>query len=107
MGLRYQLRRQFSNRHRHLRGSKERLLYRRQSQRLPGGLAPRLYGSVFGQWNNDDAEILFNFRVTWIPKPGAYLYFVFNQFGDTLDPRGWRMNKTVAMVKFVWYFSTK
>ena len=68
---------------------------------------PKLYGSVFGQWNNDDDEVLFNFRLTWIPKPGAILYFVFNQFGDTLDPRGWRMNKTVAMVKFVWHFSTK
>ena len=75
--------------------------------RLNLSLNPRLYGSVFGQWNNDDDEILFNFRVTWIPKPGAYLYFVLNQFGDTLDPRRWRMNTTVAMVKFVWYFDTK
>jgi hypothetical protein len=95
--------------------------YQRNDIRLPaGGFAidevlgrlnfsvnPRLYGSVFGQWNNDDDEILFNFRVTWIPKPGAIFYFVFNQFGDTLDPHAWRMNKTVAMVKFVWYFSTK
>jgi len=75
--------------------------------RLNYALNPRLFGSVYAQWNNDDDEIRFNFRVTWIPKPGAILYFVFNQFGDTLDPRGWRMNKTVAMVKFVWYFSTR
>jgi hypothetical protein len=75
--------------------------------RMNFSLTPRLYGSVFGQWNNDDDEILFNFRVTWIPKPGAYLYFVFNQFGDTLDPRGWRMNRTVAMIKFVWYFEAR
>jgi hypothetical protein len=75
--------------------------------RMNLSLSPRLYGSVFGQWNNDDDEILFNFRVTWIPKPGAYLYFVLNQFGDTLDPRRWRMNTTVAMLKFVWYFDTK
>jgi hypothetical protein len=95
--------------------------YQRTDIRLPDGtfavdeflgrlnlsINPRLYGSVFGQWNNDDDEILFNFRVTWIPKPGAILYFVFNEFGDTLDPHAWRMNKTVAMVKFVWYFSTK
>jgi hypothetical protein len=46
--------------------------------------------------------------VTWIPKPGAALYFVFNQFGDTLHPPGQiRLDKTVAMVKFVWYFNTK
>jgi len=75
--------------------------------RLNLSLTPRLYGSVFGQWNNDDDEILFNVRITWIPKPGAYLYVVFNQFGDTLDPRRWRMNTTVTMVKFVWYFGTK
>jgi hypothetical protein len=95
--------------------------YQRTDIRLPAGafaideavgrlnfsVNPKLYGSVFGQWNNDDDEVLFNFRLTWIPKPGAILYFVLNQFGDTLDPRGWRMNKTVAMVKFVWYFSTK
>jgi hypothetical protein len=49
--------------------------------------------------------IRFNFRFTWIPKPGAYLYFVLNEFGDTLNPR-WRLTKTVAMIKFVWYFST-
>jgi hypothetical protein len=95
--------------------------YQRTDIRLPAGafaidevlgrlnfsVTPKLYGSVFGQWNNDDDEVLFNFRLTWIPKPGAVLYFVFNQFGDTLDPHAWRMNETVAMVKFVWYFSTK
>jgi len=95
--------------------------YQRTDIRLSGGrfaidelvarmnfsMNPRLYGSVFGQWNNDDDEILFNLRLTWIPKPGAYLYFVLNQFRDTLDPHGgWRLNKTVSMVKFVWYFST-
>ncbi|MCX6576557.1 MAG: DUF5916 domain-containing protein [Candidatus Aminicenantes bacterium] len=74
--------------------------------RLNFSLNPRLFGSVYTQWNNDDDEIRFNFRVTWIPKPGASLYFVLNQFGDTLDPHGnWRLNKTVAMLKFVWYFS--
>jgi hypothetical protein len=74
--------------------------------RMNFSLTPKLFGAVFAQWNNDENEILFNFRVTWIPKPGANIYFVFNQFGDTLNPR-WRLNKTVAMIKFVWYFGTK
>lgn len=96
------------------------LNYARNDIRLPSGsfaidevvsrmnfsVTPKLFGSLFTQWNNDENEILFNFRFTWIPKPGAYLYFVFNQFGDTQNPR-WRLNKTVAMIKFVWYFSTK
>lgn len=68
--------------------------------------SPKLFGSVFAQWNNDENEIRFNFRVTRIPKPGANVYFVLNQFGETLNPR-WRLNKTVAMIKFVWYFGTK
>ena len=76
--------------------------------RLNFSLTPKLYGSVFSQWNNEDDEILFNLRITWIPKPGAYVYFVFNQFGETRSPLSrWRINTTVAMVKFVWYFSTK
>jgi hypothetical protein len=95
------------------------LAYQRNDIRLPDGgfaidevvarlnfsLTPKLFGAAFAQWNNDEDKILFNFRVTWIPKPGASLYFVLNQFGDTLDPHGnWRLNKTVAMLKFVWYF---
>ena len=75
--------------------------------RMNFSLTPKLFGAVLAQWNNDANELLFNFRVTWIPKPGAILYFVLNQFGDTLDPRRLRINKTVAMVKFVWYFGTK
>lgn len=96
------------------------LSYARSDIRLPGGgfaidevvsrlnfsVTPMLYGSIFTQWNNDENEVRFNFRFTWIPKPGAFLYFVLNQFDDTLNPR-WRLNKTVAMIKFVWYFSTK
>ena len=74
--------------------------------RVNFSLTPKLFGAAFAQWNNDANEVLFNFRITWIPKPGANLYLVLNQFGDTLNPR-WRPNKTVAMIKFVWYFSTK
>jgi hypothetical protein len=74
--------------------------------RMNFSLTPKLFGAVFAQWNNDENEILFNFRVTWIPKPGANVYFVLNQFGETLNPR-WRLNKTVAMIKLVWYFGTK
>jgi Domain of unknown function (DUF5916)/Carbohydrate family 9 binding domain-like len=74
--------------------------------RMNFSVTPKLFGAVFAQWNNDENKILFNFRFTWIPKPGASLYFVLNQFGDKLDPHGnWRLNKTVAMLKFVWYFS--
>jgi len=76
--------------------------------RMNFSFTPKLFGAIFAQWNNDENKILFNFRFTWIPKPGASLYFVLNQFGDTLDPhRNWRLNKTAAMLKFVWYFGTR
>jgi len=94
--------------------------YQRTDIHLPGGgfaidevvgrmnfsATPKLFGAIFAQWNNDEKKILFNFRVTWIPKPGASLYFVLNQFSDTPDLlRKWRPYKIAAMLKFVWYFS--
>lgn len=96
------------------------LAYQRNCNHLPGweftidevesrmsfSLTPKLFGSIYAQWNNDENKILFNYRFTWIPKPGASLNLVFNQFGDNLDPeRRWRVNKTVAMLKFVWFFA--
>jgi len=72
--------------------------------RLNFSVTPKLFGYIYAQWNNDDNEIRFNFRLTWIPKPGAALYFVLNEFADTLTSR-WRFNNTVAMIKFVWYFT--
>jgi hypothetical protein len=94
--------------------------YQRTDMHIPGGgfaidevvgrmnfsVTPKLFGAIFAQWNNDENRILFNFRVTWIPKPGASLYFVLNQFSDTPELLGkWRPSKTAAMLKFVWYFS--
>jgi hypothetical protein len=97
------------------------LSYTRTDIRLPTGgfaidevvtrmnisLTPRLFGAIFAQWNNDENKILLNFRLTWIPKPGAALYFVLNQFGDTLDPhQNVRLDQISAMIKFVWYIGT-
>ncbi len=96
--------------------------YKRSDIDLPGGrfaidqlvgrlnvaLNPRLYGAIFTQWNNDENQMLVNVRLTWIPKPGASLHIVLNQFGDTMDPHSvWRVKRTTAMLKFVWYFDRK
>ncbi|MFV1977598.1 MAG: DUF5916 domain-containing protein, partial [Candidatus Scalindua sp.] len=51
--------------------------------RIDLAISPDLFGSVFGQWNNDTDEVLLNFRVNWIPKPGTNFYFVINQSFDT------------------------
>ncbi|MCK5077755.1 MAG: hypothetical protein KAR38_15335, partial [Calditrichia bacterium] len=44
--------------------------------RIEYAVNTNLFGAVFGQWNNEDQEAIFNFRFNWIPKPGANLYFV-------------------------------
>ena len=71
--------------------------------RLEYAFNPNLFGSFFGQWNSDDREILFNFRLNWIPKPGADLYFVINQSFDTLSSR-WKSTNTTILSKLVWRF---
>jgi len=44
---------------------------------------PKLNTSLFGQWNNEDEEILLNSRIHWIPKIGSDFYFVINQVIET------------------------
>ena len=65
---------------------------------------PNLFGSVFGQWNSNDREMLFNFRLNWIPKPGADLYFVVNQSFDTNTSK-WKGTNTAVLSKLVWRFT--
>jgi len=64
---------------------------------------PDLFGSLFGQWNNEEREILLNFRVNWIPKPGTNFYFVVNQLVDTNNP-GWKVKNTTIQAKLIWRF---
>jgi len=64
---------------------------------------PNLFSSVFSQWNNEDKEILINFRVNWIPTPGTNFYFVINQSFDTQNA-GWRSTDTTLLTKLVWRF---
>ncbi|NOY38643.1 MAG: carbohydrate binding family 9 domain-containing protein [Chlorobi bacterium] len=64
---------------------------------------PNLFGTLFGQWNNEDKEILINFRVNWIPKPGTNFYFVVNQLYDTSESH-WRGKSTTVQGKLIWRF---
>ncbi len=64
---------------------------------------PRLFGSVFGQWNDDDEKVLLNFRINWIPQPETDLFFVVNQSIDTKNDR-WLVDNTTVLTKFVWRF---
>ncbi|HGY55177.1 MAG TPA: hypothetical protein ENK44_05740 [Caldithrix abyssi] len=76
---------------------------REYSGRMEYAFNPNLFGSVFGQWNSEDREVLFNFRLNWIPKPGADLYFVVNQSFDTQGGY-WRGTNTAVLSKLVWRF---
>ncbi len=64
---------------------------------------PKLNSSVFGQWNNEDDEILMNFRINWIPKIGSDFYFVVNQLVDTST--GIKFTDTTVLAKLIWRFA--
>jgi len=66
-------------------------------------LLPRLFGALFAQWNDEDEEMRLNFRVNWIPKPGADFYLVINQAVDTSRDR-WLAINTTVLTKLVWHF---
>jgi Domain of unknown function (DUF5916) len=71
--------------------------------RIDLAISPDLFGTVFGQWNNDDNEVLLNFRVNWIPEPGTNFYFVVNQSYDTSGSE-WQSTNTTVLTKLIWRF---
>ncbi|MCF6171224.1 MAG: carbohydrate binding family 9 domain-containing protein [Bacteroidales bacterium] len=64
---------------------------------------PDLFGSLFGQWNNEEKVVLLNFRVNWIPTPGTNFYFVVNQGYDTQTNR-LTLEYTTIQAKLIWRF---
>jgi hypothetical protein len=65
---------------------------------------PKLISSFFGQWNNDDKQILLNIRLHWIPIVGSDAYLALNQTISTLNNRYEFLN-TIILGKFIWRFS--
>lgn len=63
---------------------------------------PKLETSVFAQWNNEDDNLLVNYRMNWIPKIGSYFYFVVNQEFDT--NHGIKLKRTTILGKLIWRF---
>ena len=64
---------------------------------------PKLYTSLYGQWNNEDKEAILNYRVNWIPKIGSDFYFVINQYIST-ENNTIKVKDIVVMSKLVWRF---
>ncbi len=71
--------------------------------RMDLALSPDLFGSLFAQWNNDDDEVLLNFRINWIPTPGTNFFFVINQAVNT-HGNSLQITNTSVLSKFIWRF---
>jgi len=65
---------------------------------------PKLNSSLFGQYNNEDKEVLLNFRINWIPKIGSDFYFVVNQLIDTSN-HSFTLVETTILAKLIWRFA--
>jgi hypothetical protein len=71
------------------------------SGRLDFAVSPDLFGALAGQWNNEDDEVILNFRLNWIPRPGSDVYLVINELVDAEDAR-WNPLRTTVLSKLVW-----
>jgi hypothetical protein len=78
---------------------------RELGSRADFAVSPTLFGSCFGQWNNDDKVVQLNFRVNWIPHVGSDFYFVVNQSYDTAHQ--WHPENLTILSKLVWQFLVK
>ena len=63
---------------------------------------PKLYTTLYAQWNNQMETMILNFRLHWIPVVGSDLYVVVNQYLGTENKIS--MKYTAILSKFVWRF---
>lgn len=71
--------------------------------RIEYAFNPKTTSTFFGQWNNEEKEIILNFRFHWIPVIGSDFYLVINQTLSTENSL--IKNKDIAILsKFVWRF---
>jgi len=71
--------------------------------RLDYAFNPKLQTSIFAQWNNEDNNILVNYRINWIPKIGSFFYFVINQEYSTDGSIS--LERTTVLGKLIWRFA--
>ena len=71
--------------------------------RIDYAFNPKLQTSLFTQWNNEDKNILLNYRINWIPKIGSFFYFVINQEFST--DNGIKLERTTIIGKLIWRFA--
>ena len=71
--------------------------------RIDYAFNPKLATNIYAQWNNEDQNVLINYRINWIPKIGSYFYFVINQEFDTSN--GIKVKRTTILGKLIWRFA--
>ncbi|MDO1449602.1 DUF5916 domain-containing protein [Rhodocytophaga aerolata] len=74
------------------------------SNRIEYAISPNVFGSFFTQWNNEDEEVILNYRLQIIPKIGADFFFIVNQLYDT-SGKQWKLAQTVVIGKLIWRFA--
>ncbi len=71
--------------------------------RIDYAINPKLQTSMFAQWNNENENILLNYRINWIPKVGSYFYFVVNQ--ELATDNKITLERTTILGKLIWRFA--
>lgn len=71
--------------------------------RVEYAFTTKLYTSLFGQWNNEDQQVLLNFRINWIPVIGSDFYLAVNQLYDT-SGGVFKLQDTTILSKLIWRF---
>ncbi len=71
--------------------------------RIDYAFNPKLNTSLFAQWNNEDENILLNYRINWIPKIGSFFYFIINQEFNTENSI--KLERTTIIGKLIWRFA--
>ena len=66
-------------------------------------LNTRIFGSMYTQWNNEDEQVLLNYRLQIIPKIGTDFYLIVNQLWDTSTGKVIPI-QTVVLGKLIWRF---
>lgn len=72
--------------------------------RLDYAFNPKLQTSLFAQWNNEENEILVNYRINWIPKIGSFFFFVINQ-NINAENNSFKIERTTILGKLIWRFA--
>jgi hypothetical protein len=74
------------------------------SGRIEYSFNPKLYSTLFAQWNDEIEDILLNFRINWIPVVGSDVYFVINQ-RITTESKVFDLKDMSVLLKVIWRFA--